>query len=310
MPASAPAAAAGADVDIQQPFFEWLTGGPTLDAPLRPAEQRLLARMDTVLASDTSRSELLPRAPAVIPQLLSCLRDDFRSSRELSSHVAKDPLLVAEVLRMANGAHARALAPVTDLGDAIGRLGTEGLRRAISRVVLKPIFDAAGGALSARAAPKLWLHSEVKAGECMRLAKLAGLEPFEGYLAGLMHNIGWTASLRAIDRGEGGAPAQFSRAFVHAYEPKRDLFFAMLVMPWQLTDSLTALAVELLDAGLSGAGSTLGRALAAADRHACLAQLGAQAAPATDFPSTAAAPRAEPAAAPARATAQNALLNV
>ena len=265
--------------DPQLPFFEWLLGtGATLDVPLLPNEHRLLARLDAVLAADASRAELLPRAPAVIPQLMNSLRDESQSAQALADRVAKDPNLVAEVIRLANSSLTRAAEPVSDLSQAISRLGTQGLRRAIAKVVLKPIFDAQANSLSGRAAPRLWLHSEAKAADCMRLAGAAGLDPFEGYLAGLMHNIGWTAALRALDKAgevDGGAPPQFSHAFVQAFEARREMFFAMLVMPWQLTDSLTALAVELLDGGLAASRSKLGQALLAADRNASLDMLGA-----------------------------------
>lgn len=49
----------------------------------------------------------------------------------------------------------------------------------------------------------------------------------------------------------------------------------MLVVPWQLTDSLTGLAAELREGGLTAARSALGQALRAADRSASLAMLGA-----------------------------------
>lgn len=260
--------------DPQLAFFEWALGtGPSLDAPLRPEERRLLARLDRVLAADGPRAELLPRAPAVIPQLMSCLRDERASAQGLAARVAKDPHLVAEVLRLANAALVRADEPIADLPQAVARLGTEGLRRAIARVVLKPIFDAPADSLSGRAAPRLWLHAEAKAAECMRLAAAAGLDPFEGYLAGLMHNIGWTAALRAIDRAGVRPPGPFTQAFVHALAPRREGFFALLAMPWQLSDALTALAVERLDADAAGAPSALCQALLTAEHHAALQML-------------------------------------
>lgn len=271
-----PIAADGAVPDPQQPFFEWLLdAGPTLDVPLLPHEHRLLARLDAVLATDASRADLLPRAPAVIPQLMNSLRDESQSAHALADRVAKDPNLVAEVIRLANSSLTRAAEPVSDLAQAISRLGTQGLRRAIAKVVLKPIFDAPPDSLSGRAAPRLWLHSEAKAAECLRLAAAAGLDPFEGYLAGLMHNIGWTAMLRALDRhgATAAAASLYSSAFVQALEPRRELFFAMLVIPWQLTDSLTALAAELREGGLTATRSALGQSLRAADRSASLAML-------------------------------------
>jgi HD-like signal output (HDOD) protein len=262
--------------ELQLPFFEWLVDtGPVLDTPLHGGEQHLLARLDAVLASDSSRTALLPRAPAVIPQLLNSLRDDRQSAGAIAQRIAKDPHLVAEVLRMSNSAQTRAITRVSDIAEAVNRLGADGLRRAISRVVLKPMFDGQADSLSARCAPRLWQHSEVKAAVCLKEAAARGLDPFDGYLAGLMHNVGWTAALRAIDRSEGGAPAQFSRAFVTAFEPRRESFFALLVMPWQLTDALTELAVELLDGGLAAARSPLGEALRAADARASLEMLGA-----------------------------------
>jgi hypothetical protein len=107
----------------------------------------------------------------------------------------------------------------------------------------------------------------------MRLATLAGLDPFEGYLAGLMHDVGWTAALRAIDRS-GSKPAMpFSRAFVDAFDARREMFFALLTMHWQLSDALTALAAAMLEVGLAGVDSPLGLALFAADRHASMRML-------------------------------------
>jgi HDOD domain len=266
----------GAATDLQSAFFAWLLdAGAALDTSLHDSERQLLAWLDTVLASDSSRTALLPRAPAVIPQLLNSLRDDGQSAEALAQRVMKDPHLVAEVIRMANSAQARAREPVTEIAEAIRRLGTEGLRRAIARVVLKPMFDGQAESLSAHCAARLWQHSEAKASACLQEATERGLDPFEGYLAGLMHNIGWTAALRAIDRSPGGAPTQFSRAFIKAFETRRETFFALLVMPWQLTDGLTELGVELLDGGLPAATSQLGEALRAADERASLEVLGA-----------------------------------
>jgi HD-like signal output (HDOD) protein len=241
---------------------------------LRVSEQRMLARLDATLASDSTRNALVPRAAAVIPQLLNSLRDESQSSLVLATKIAKDPLLVAEVIRLANSAHNSLRggdgAPSTDLPQAVTRIGIEGLRRAIARVVLKPIFDAQADPLSARTAPRLWLHSEAQSAECMRLCRVAGIDPFEGYLAGLMHNIGWTAALRVIGRSEASIPKHFSHAFVRAFESTCDRFFAMLVMPWELTESITALAKEILDGGLEASRSPLGQALGAAERHASL----------------------------------------
>ena len=271
-----PAAATALDAgpDLQARFLAWLFGDP-LAGPLRDSEKRLIDRLDALIAAKDSLASLLPRAPAVIPQLMNSLRDERQSTGALAQRVARDPHLVVEVIRMANSAQARAGAPVTDIAEAIQRLGTGGLQRAILRVVLKPMFDGQGDSLTARCTQRLWQHSEAKAEACQHEAKVRGLDPFEGYLAGLMHNVGWTAALRAIDRVEPRLPAQFSLAFAAAVESRRDSLFALLALPWQLTDSLSALAAELQHGGVAQAQSALGQALNKADQRASLEVLGA-----------------------------------
>jgi len=261
-------------VDLRHAFFDWVIGAVSAPSDvLLDGERRLLAQLDAVLASADSRAALLPRAPAVIPQLLNSLRDEGQSTTVLAERVMRDPHLVAEVIRMANSAYARADEPVVDIAQAIGRIGTNGLRRAIARVVLKPMFSGTADRLSARCAQRLWEHSDAKAAACQQEAIGRGLDPFEGFLTGLMHNVGWTAALRAIDRSKLGAPNQFSRAFVAEFEQRRETFFALLVIPWQLTAGLTALGTALRDGDRDGACSPLGEALRVADRRASLEML-------------------------------------
>jgi hypothetical protein len=278
-PAGAPVAAPAIDAaGLQQAQFDWVIGvGPAQRPALDERERQLLASLDAVLGSSQACAALLPRAPAVIPQLLNILRDNHLSTDALAQRVMRDPHLVAEVIRMANSAQARASAPVGDIAEAIGRLGTNGLRRAIARVVLKPMFVGTADTLSARCAQRLWQNSDAKAAACQQEAVKKGLDPFEGYLTGLMHNIGWTAALRAIDGSQGGAPGQFSPAFVAAFEPRRNRFFATLVTAWQLTPGLTALGGDLLHGDLASVGSLLGQALRVADERATLEMPGAAA---------------------------------
>ncbi len=256
-------------LDLQTRLLVWLIGS-RLDDPLRDSERRLIEQLDALIASRESIASLLPRAPAVIPQLMNSLRDENQSTSALAQRVARDPHLVIEVIRMANSAQAQGNAPVTDIADAIRRLGIGGLHRAILRVVLKPMFASQGNSLSARCTQRLWQHSEAKAEACAQEARGRGLDPFEGYLAGLMHNVGWTAALRALDRIEPHTPAQLSLPFVVAVEARRDTLFGLLATSWQLTDTLNALAAELQQDGLAQATSPLGQALRAAEQRASI----------------------------------------
>lgn len=272
--------------DLELRFFEWLVGDALAAADTYEvqAEARILAHMDAVSRSDEQRADLLPRARAVIPELLHSLRDDTQSMRALSARVARDPNLVVEVIRLANTVGYRPDNHVADLMQAVSRLGTEGLRRAIARVLLKPIFDAQADPLLGRATQRLWQHSELKASVCLQGAAGAGLDPFESYLAGLIHNVGWTAALRVIDRSPAGRPRRFSPTFVHALVPRRDRLFALLVGSWQLSDALTSMAQEVLAVGSAHARQPLAQLLVYADRVACqqLLQAAVPSSPSTD----------------------------
>lgn len=279
--------AGDADVlaDLELRFFHWLIGDvPAAGAPDAVAETRLLGHVDAISRSEQLRTDLLPRAQSVIPELLHSLRDDTQSVRALSARVARDPNLVVEVIRLANTVGYRPDSPVADLMQAVSRLGTEGLRRAIARVLLKPIFDAQADPLLGRATQHLWQQSELKASLCLQQAASAGLDPFESYLAGLMHNVGWIALFRAIDRSPDGAPLAFSPALIHALGPRRERLFALFVGSWQLSDALTALGREVLLSGFGAARHPLAQLLLYADRVSAqqLLQLPMVSSPSTD----------------------------
>jgi hypothetical protein len=261
-------------------FFCWLVGVSAAAAP-GPEEAPaavigpLLERLDEVIASDTLRANLLPRAPHVVPQLMKTLRDESYSSVDVASRISRDVVLSAEVIRSATSTY-RAKdddAGEIDLARAVAMIGTAGLRRAIASVVLRPIFDAGGDTLSAKAAVKIWRDADRKARLSAALAGQQSLDPFDGYLAGLLHNSGWTAALRAID---GFEDLLFSSvdlahpAVVLQLLRRRDALFGAIVGPWSLSPAIDSLAEEVGQLGLDAVRSPLGVALREANRLAAL----------------------------------------
>ena len=261
-------------------FFCWLIGVPANAAARPPAGAligELLGRIDEIIASETLRAGLLPRAPHVIPQLMKTLRDDRYSSADVADRISRDVVLTAEVVRSATSVLARGDDDEEiDLARAVQVIGTQGLRRAIANVVLRPIFDSRGSSLSARAATQIWKDADRKARLCAVLADQAGLDPFDGYLAGLLHNSGWTAVLRAIDNLEDlgiGAVEIAHLEVVPQVIRRRDALFGALVGPWKLGALMDGLAAEVGSVGLDNARSPLGGALRDADRLAALRAL-------------------------------------
>jgi hypothetical protein len=260
-------------------FFRWMVGVPAAAnaAARHPLIEPMLARLDEVIASESLRAGLLPRAPHVIPQLMKTLRDETYSSADVASRISKDATLTAEVVRSATAALQRgADGDEIDLARAVAVIGTQGLRRAISSVVLRPIFDSRGTSLSARAATQIWIDADRKAKLCAAVAGQSSADPFDGYLAGLLHNSGWTAALRAIDGFEDLfiGPADLAHPeVVPELVRRRDRLFGAFVGAWSLGAGLDALAAEVAASGLDDARSPLGLALREADRLAALRAL-------------------------------------
>jgi len=229
--------------DLDTALFDWL-----LDLPPGPereidaAESLWLAELDPLIAADKGRGELLPRAAGVIPPLLNSLRDDNQSPAELAQRVERDPNLVAEVTRLASSIAFRGKEPVSELAEAVRRIGTGGVKQAIAKVVLKPMFDAHSGGLSSRAAARVWLHSQAQADLCRALAAARGTDPFEAYLGGLLSNVGWTAGLRALERvfeqHPHTAELAFGSGFKQGFRSRRDRLFVQLVTAWRLNPTL------------------------------------------------------------------------
>jgi len=261
-------------------FFCWMVGVAP-NAAARPPAGALLGemfgRLDEIIASETLRAGLLPRAPHVVPQLMKTLRDERYSSADVASRISRDVVLTAEVVRSATSVLQRGDdGEEIDLARAVQVIGTQGLRRAIANVVLRPIFDSRGSSLSARAATQIWQDADRKARLCSALAGQAGLDPFDGYLAGLLHNSGWTAVLRAIDNLEDLAigTAEVSHPeVVPQVIRRRDALFGALVGPWKLGALMDSVAAEVGAVGLENAQSPLGVALRDADRLAALRAL-------------------------------------
>lgn len=224
---------------IDRHFYSMLAGAPhgTADATV---EKAILDEMARLVTHPYSAAGLVPRVPAVIPQLLGSLRDDSLSGADLSRQVAQDVVLVAEVIREANSPYYRPAQPVKSIEGAIRLLGQNGLRMLLARVAFRPVIGIQSGRFARQAAPLVWTQSE----QCALAASIlaAGLDanPFDAYLAGLMHNIGLIVAFRVIDRvvpqGERGLPD--SAAFcAHLLEASRALS-SVIATEWNFPDTV------------------------------------------------------------------------
>jgi len=258
-PAAAPASRLPPDAETAdtpgRPFIPWLSDTVELSPQaITPHEQHTLEVLQGVLSLPEIPDMLLPRAAELVPQLIALLRETQLPLQAIAQRVGKDPLLVAEVLRLASSPYYRAQGEVTDLEQGIRLIGSVGLQSAIARVVLKPIYRSAAGAsgsLHANAMARLWEHSEALAERTAALADSAGLDAFDGYLLGMLHDTGWKVALASLDRAKYALVQQPTAAFVAKLTDQTHRLFGLAAQRWTITPGFTAFAADARQNGLA-----------------------------------------------------------
>jgi HD-like signal output (HDOD) protein len=256
--------AAAADVDAL--FYRWLAGGSSGQAATLATETLVLDELARLARTPGDAADLVPRVPAVIPQLLRGLRDEAVSGAELARQVAQDVVLVAEVIREANSPYYRPAAPVRTVEGALMLLGQNGLRMLLARVAFRPVIGTQSGRFARQAAPHVWSQSEKCALAAHLLAPGLGADPFEAYLAGLMHNVGLIVACRLIDQVCHDEPLPRSDQFCAGLLALSRTLAAQIAAHWEFPPSISH---AIAQAGQPGAGA-LAQAVASGDRVAKL----------------------------------------
>jgi HD-like signal output (HDOD) protein len=247
-PVAAPPAAAPYRSEQVDAMFYRLLAGSGADAR-EGAEATILDALDRLLKTPSGGVNLVPRVPAVIPQLLRSLRDEGVDGTELARQVAQDPMLVAEVIRAANSSYYHPAAPVKNIEGAVIRLGQNGLRIQLARVSFRPIISDQSGHFAHLAAPQIWRQSEKCAAAAAMLARPNGADPFEAYLAGLMHSVGLIVALRLIDQVYRDAALPQTDTFCIALGAAARLLSARVAAQWEFPPPVVE-AIANMDASV------------------------------------------------------------
>ena len=162
------------------------------EAPLlEPAHAKVGDTVCSMLQAETVDAKYFPRRPTLMPQLLRAVEDPSTATEKLSRMIAHDPVLAADVLRLANSAMFRTSpAPVETIQRAIVVLGADALRGVVATAMLQPVFRATRSNFP-RFPRMLWERTEraVRAAELYAL-KTHPQDRFEAQLLVLMSALG------------------------------------------------------------------------------------------------------------------------
>ncbi|RSD29935.1 HDOD domain-containing protein [Vibrio pectenicida] len=133
-----------------------------------------------------SRINELPRIESVLQELLEMVNSDQIDFSELAKKMAMDQVLLARVLRMANSAQFGGVKGVSNINDAIVRIGIGAIRNLISSSILASTFPK----LETLNIKDYWASTFEVATIAGAIAKEVKVDPNEAFIAGILHNIG------------------------------------------------------------------------------------------------------------------------
>ncbi|MCG2584579.1 HDOD domain-containing protein [Massilia sp. TS11] len=257
-PASVPTATSMV-ADVDNLYYRWLVQGQHGRAN-HDAARIILDELVRVAKTPTAGAELVPRVPAVIPQLLRSLRDESQSGADIARLIAQDVVLVAEVIREANSPFYRSTTPIKTLDGAVMLLGQNGLRMLLARVAFRPIINMQTGHFVKRVAPTVWGHAEKCAQAASLLAPGAQAPVFEAYLAGLMQSVGMIVAFRVIDQVHHDEVLPQSDAFCKGLAKAGHYLSARIARLWDFPPSVAEAIRTMHEAQAEALGQVLGLA--------------------------------------------------
>ncbi|WP_219136318.1 HDOD domain-containing protein [Janthinobacterium sp. UMAB-60] len=259
--------------EIDAIYYRWLAAAGSAQAPAE-AEQQILDELARLAREPIAGAALVPRIPAIIPQLMRTLQDENMSAAKLSAQLAQDVLLVAEVYREANRpcyqSRYNASPSINNMEGAIMLLGQNGMRMLLARVAFRPIVSMQSGGLTVRTAPLIWRQSEKCALAASLVAPTMHANAFDAYLAGLMANVGLVVAFRLIDQMH--APDAFpqSDAFIAQVFAQARILSVRIAELWEFPQSVTR---AIGQAGVDADADPQAQALALGERLSKLRML-------------------------------------
>lgn len=134
--------------------------------------------------------EALPTLPEAVARLGALLKDESATAADVERVVRTDPAIIAHLLRAANSAFDRGLAPVTTVRDAASRIGLQRVFQVAIGSSFHRILPARipGHGLDASA---FWLHCAAVAFFAEALEGEVRLREWDiAFTAGVLHDVG------------------------------------------------------------------------------------------------------------------------
>ena len=188
---------------------------------------------------------VLPPSPQVLPKVLDALRHEQTTLEEVGELIALDPVLTAKLLHYCNSVYFSGREPVSNVPEAIGRVGFQTIFALVSAATGGKSFNPP--AESGVDGTQLWKHSLTTAFGCKFIAEDIGEDSNLLFTAGLLHDIGRVVLAQAKGAEYGQLYNQAVSAGVNPTEREKAAYGfthadvgACLMESWKLPAQLIA----------------------------------------------------------------------
>ena len=195
---AAPVAQAAASAPDWAHALLELALGPVTGEGATQAHADAIAAAARSLERFASEPRRLPRRPQLLPQLLGALNDDASSAAQLAALVSRDPVLAANLLKLANSALYRVYpAPVDSLERAVTLIGMQGMRQLVALALMQPVMHADGGVFG-RLPDLVWEHTQYATLAVREHAQGVDVDAFAAQLLVLLQGLGAIVVVQAL----------------------------------------------------------------------------------------------------------------
>lgn len=157
----------------------------------RLSDVQVSSQVEEVVLRRIAADEIaLPPLPQMAARCLTLLNGPSFSLAEVSRLIETDPILAAQVVRLANVASRAPVTPIRSIAECVSRIGSNELRLFLIETSARKTFESLDRDIS-RMCRGLWEHSLAVALLARDLLRQARVDrPDTGYLGGLLHDIG------------------------------------------------------------------------------------------------------------------------
>jgi HD-like signal output (HDOD) protein len=185
---------------------------------------------------------VLPTLPDVALRIRTAAEDERKGADEIARIIQVDPALSAYCISVANNAGFAALSRVTEIREAVIRMGIPATRDFITAYTVRGLFSARQPQCM-QLMQKAWRHSsEIAATVYVLAGKLGRLNAERALLAGLLHDIGVMVLVNEAQKHD-----ELVRAPAMLHAVLRELgpqVTSMVLRAWKLPEEFVQIAFE------------------------------------------------------------------